>query len=486
MPAPTRLRGGAASIWRASGLGGAYKGLAIALPAGPLAAMKTPEWRLSDLPVPAFVCRRDGKLLGSNGAAPSMLGTFGLSGAPSPFDQILWGENTDDARSGRALLAAALDEPQYNQRILVKRADGTRYRIIIGLQPIRTRGGRTVALLCCLGSAGEDASMRVMVAQHAAIIQNSDDAILSKDLNGTITSWNPGAQRIFGYTADEAIGKPVAMLIPQGRISEEAEILGRLRRGERIDHYETVRVRKDGSEINISLTVSPIRRPDGTIVGASKIGRDITEQHRARERQELLMREINHRVNNIFAITNAIVALSMPFAASAADLARVIRERLDALSRAQRLGRPGLAGEDLAAVTTTIAALASTIAQPYESKDAPPRIRFHGPEVVVAGGAVSHLALVIHEFAANAAKYGALSQPGGTVDLTWRICGASVTLVWDEKDGPVIAGVPTITGFGTLLSRRIVIDQFGGNITLDWPATGLVATLTVPMEKLTR
>lgn len=447
--------------------------------------MRIPDWRLSHLPVPAFVCRRDGKLLGFNGGAPSMLGTFGLNNGSSPFDQLLWDETTGDARPGRDLLSAAIGAPQHNQHIQVRRADGTRYRIMIGLQAIRTQADRTVAVLCCPGSLGEDASMRVVVARHAAIIQNSDDAILSKDLNGVITSWNPAAERIFGYTAEEAIGRPVLMLIPPGRLDEEPEILDRLRRGERIDHYETMRVRKDGTSINMSLTVSPIRSPDGTIVGASKIGRDITEQYRARERQELLMREINHRVNNVFAITNAIVALSTPFAATAKDLSRAVRERLDALSRAQRLSRPGLAGEDLATATTTIAALVDTIAQPYETKEAPTRIRFQGPDVTVAGGAVSNLALVIHEFAANAAKYGALSQPEGTVDLAWKTDGAKLTLTWVEQGGPPIASAPTTTGFGSLLSRRIVLDQFGGAMNLDWRPSGLVATLSVPVTNLT-
>ena len=116
----------------------------------------------------------------------------------------------------------------------------------------------------------------------SAIIESAEDAIVSKTLDGIITSWNKGAERIFGYTADEAIGKPVTMLIPEGHLDEEPAILSRLRAGDRIEHYETVRIRKDGSPIDISLTVSPIRGPKGEIVGASKIARDITEQRRAR------------------------------------------------------------------------------------------------------------------------------------------------------------------------------------------------------------
>jgi PAS domain S-box-containing protein len=116
----------------------------------------------------------------------------------------------------------------------------------------------------------------------AAVIESADDAIISKTLDGIITSWNEGARRIFGYEADEVIGKSVTILIPEGHLDEEPTILARLRAGQRIEHYETVRVRKDGRLIDISLTVSPIRGPGGKIVGASKIARDITEQRQAR------------------------------------------------------------------------------------------------------------------------------------------------------------------------------------------------------------
>ncbi|HZI62940.1 MAG TPA: ATP-binding protein [Pyrinomonadaceae bacterium] len=117
----------------------------------------------------------------------------------------------------------------------------------------------------------------------AALIESADDAIISKTLDGIITSWNHGAQRIFGYTAEETIGKSVTMLIPPDHLDEEPAILARLRAGHRIEHYETIRVTKNGRLIDISLTVSPIKGPHGQIVGASKIARDITEQRQARQ-----------------------------------------------------------------------------------------------------------------------------------------------------------------------------------------------------------
>ncbi len=123
----------------------------------------------------------------------------------------------------------------------------------------------------------------------AAIIESSNDAIASKDLNGIITSWNRAAEELFGYNAEEMIGRSVTMLIPADRQEEETEILSRIRRGEKIDHYETVRQRKDGTLIDISLNVSPVRNARGRIVGASKVARDIS----SRKQTERMIRELS-------------------------------------------------------------------------------------------------------------------------------------------------------------------------------------------------
>ena len=125
----------------------------------------------------------------------------------------------------------------------------------------------------------------------AAIVASSDDAIIGKDLNGIITSWNDGAERIFGYAADEMIGKSIMRLIPSDRQEEEIEILSRIRRGYRFDHFETIRLAKDGRQLNVSITVSPIKDSAGRVVGASKVARDITERKKAEEEAEKLNRE---------------------------------------------------------------------------------------------------------------------------------------------------------------------------------------------------
>ena len=126
----------------------------------------------------------------------------------------------------------------------------------------------------------------------AAIVESSDDAIIGKTFDGIITSWNAGAERIFGYAADEAIGKPITILIPKELWHEETDILKRLRSGERVDHHETTRLRKDGTSIVVSLTISPIRDASGAITGISKISRDVTERRRLLASEQIARAEI--------------------------------------------------------------------------------------------------------------------------------------------------------------------------------------------------
>ena len=165
-----------------------------------------------------------------------------------------------------------------------RRKDGSLLDISLTISPVKDARGNIVGA----SKIARDITTRLQTERAelllSAIVDSSDDAIISKDLNGIITSWNKSAERLFGYTAAEAVGQPVAtLLIPADRQEEEPEILSRLRRGERVDHFETKRRRKDGTLLDISLTISPVKDARGNIVGASKIARDITEQMRTRE-----------------------------------------------------------------------------------------------------------------------------------------------------------------------------------------------------------
>jgi PAS domain S-box-containing protein len=246
----------------------------------------------------------------------------------------LFGYKTDEAigRSITMLIpnARAAEEPRILARIragesvpgyeTVRRTkSGTLIDIIVSIAPVRDSTGTIVGALKFARLIPEleraDRAQRLL----AAIVESSDDAIISKDLNGIITSWNRGAERVFGYAAVEAIGRSILLIVPPERNGEEAVILAKIRSGEPVDHIETVRRRKDGSSIDISLTISPIRDRHGTIVGASKIARDISPRIReertraALQEKEVLLKEIHHRVKNNLQVTSSLLKLQSEY-----------------------------------------------------------------------------------------------------------------------------------------------------------------------------
>jgi PAS domain S-box-containing protein len=173
-----------------------------------------------------------------------------------------------------------------------QRKDGQPVDVSITISPIRDVDGAVVGAFEIAHDISERKRGNRADLLLAAIVSSSDDAIVSKDLNGIITSWNDSAQRMFGYTAEEMVGQPVLKLVPKERKDEEPEILRRLRAGARVDHFQTVRVRKNGELFDVSLTISPIKDLSGRIIGASKIARDITELKRVSlEREQLLESE---------------------------------------------------------------------------------------------------------------------------------------------------------------------------------------------------
>ncbi len=322
--------------------------------------------------------------------------------------------------------------------------------------------------------------------QHfAALVESSDDAIVSKNLDGIITTWNRGAQRIFGYTAEEAVGRPVTILFPPELQEQENEILARIRRGEHIEHYETIRRHKDGTLIDISLTVSPIKDAAGKVVGASKIARDIRDRRLLQEQQQLLIKEMSHRIRNLFTVTNSVVGLSARYAKTPGDVVSAVQSRLGALTRAHDLTRPGLIEtEDQRSRETTLHTLIEAILAPYRSDERAGLI-VGGIDAPIAGNAVTGFALVLHEFATNAAKYGSLSSPEGVVRIDCSKEGDDLVLTWREQGGPPLDGQPDHQGFGSMLTSRIIAGHLGGRHSSDWRPEGLVVRIRVPLQRLT-
>jgi PAS domain S-box-containing protein len=182
---------------------------------------------------------------------------------------------------------------EHHETVRVKK-DGKLIDISLTVSPIFDESGQVIGASKIARDITDRKSTELQLNRYASIIESSSDAIISKDLNGVIQSWNRGAESIFGYPPEEAIGQPVTMLIPEDRIDEEPGILARIRRGEHVAHYETVRRRKDGRLIDISLNVSPVRDSRGAIIGASKIARDVTEHNRleAAEREAEMMQQL--------------------------------------------------------------------------------------------------------------------------------------------------------------------------------------------------
>ena len=166
------------------------------------------------------------------------------------------------------------------------RKDGTPITVSVTISPIHDGKGKVVGA----SKVARDISQNALLeGRFSAIVASSDDAIVSKDLSGVVQSWNPAAERMFGYTANEMIGKPITVLFPPDRLDEEPKILEQIRRGERVDHFETVRIRKDGTLLDVSVTISPVKDASGTVMGVSKVARDISGIKRLlRDKEELL------------------------------------------------------------------------------------------------------------------------------------------------------------------------------------------------------
>jgi PAS domain S-box-containing protein len=303
----------------------------------------------------------------------------------------------------------------------------------------------------------------------ASMVESSDDVIISKNLDGVIISWNKGAERVFGYTAEEAIGQPITIVIPEDRHDEERKLLTRIRRGERINLYETVRRRKHGSLIAVSLTVSPVRDAEGKIVGASKIARDITEQRRSQEQIATLAREAEHRSKNLLATVQAIVHLSQ--SETPDGLKRAIEGRIQALANVHSLF---VKSRWIGAELSTVAKQELT---PYmQNKES--RVSIEGPQVLLEPNSAQAIAVTLHELATNAAKYGALSATEGQIEVKWsHTADGRLILLWTETGGPPVK-TPTRQGFGGKVINAM-IEQLKGTTRFDWRPEGLVCEITL-------
>jgi len=433
---------------------------------------------LDGLPVAIYTTDQDGKITYFNRAAADLAGrqprigkdkwcvTFKLftaDGKQLPHDECP--------------MAIALKEnrPVRNQQAVAQRPDGSFFPFLPYPTPLQDEHGNLIGAVNMLLDL-TDRQRAEEVRQHlSAIVESSFDAIVSKDLNTIIKSWNHGAERLFGYTADEAIGQSVIMLIPDNHQDEEPRILERIRRGERVEPFETMRQRKDGSLVPVSLTISPVRNATGQIVGASKIARDITTARENEQRIRMLMREVNHRVKNQYSVILSMIRETNKRSETPKQFESQVRERIMALSRSHDLlvsaDWKGAAIGDLLAAQT----------QPFPRSDV---IDMSGPSLVLSPNAVQYLGIAFHELATNSAKYGVLSADEGQISVTWTITGSGASrlfyLTWSETDGPLVQ-TPEQGGFGTVVLKRVAPAAVGGQGNLDYGPHEITWKLEAPL-----
>jgi PAS domain S-box-containing protein len=437
---------------------------------------------LEALPVAVYTTDAEGRITFFNQAAAELWGhrpelgsdqwcgswrLYWPDGRPLPHDQCPMALTLKEGKPVRGIEAIA------------ERPDGTRVNFLPFPTPLRDASGRLTGAINLLMDITDRHQAEIESARLVAIVTSSDDAIISKSLDGRITSWNAAATRIFGYQAAEIVGQSITRIIPPELHDDEKRIIAQLARGERIDHYETVRVAKDGRRIDISLSVSALHDRFGKVIGASKVARDITERKQAEKLKHLLIEELNHRVKNTLATVQAIAGQSLLRSASPSHFVTAFNGRIQALARAHTLLiQETLRGADVGAIVRDQVLLGAS---------AEDRISCSGPSIMLNSQMAVQLALVLHELGTNARKYGALSVPSGHLALRWGMRADDadhLLLEWRESNGPEVR-VPSTRGFGMTLIEE-TLRALGGESVINYYADGLTCEITLPLPKIAR
>ena len=432
---------------------------------------------LQALPLAVYVTDASGVITAYNEAAAALWGTRPELGSDKWCGswRLHWPDGTPLPHDECPMAIALKEDRAINgKEAVAERPDGRLVPFLAFPTPLHIGDGELIGAVNTLVDITEHKKSQQAELLLASIVTSSNDAIVSKDLNGVITTWNQSAQRVFGYAAEEAVGRPVTMLIPSDRMDEEVEILRRIRNGEMVDHFDTIRVRKDGSQFPISLTISPIRDDDGRIVGASKIARDITERKEHEQRIRALMREVNHRVKNQFAVILSMIRETNKRSSSPEQFETQVRERVQALSRSHDL----LVEGDWRGAT--VFELLLSHLQPFGNEEL---ITMSGPALTLQPMAVQYLGIAFHELATNSAKYGALAGRG-TVKVEWSVGHDKgerrFRLRWTETSGPR-SGPAGEGGFGRVVLERVAPAAIGGKGALDLLPDGVAWSLDAPM-----
>lgn len=306
----------------------------------------------------------------------------------------------------------------------------------------------------------------------AAIVEASADAIVGWTVDGRVTSWNRGAENMYGQPAAEAIGQPVLNFVPPDGHEEWSRMFENLLQGNVLEQYETRRLRRDGSLLDVSMTVTPMRNEFGWIVSFSTVARDITAQKREMELQRLAAREQQHRLQNVLAVVSALVHLSRKRARSVDEFANGLTRRIASLG--QVYGKLTESGWE----HIMLGKLVELCLEPYRGS-----VDVDGDDIVVSPERAVPLGMVLHELTTNAAKYGALSVASGRVGCRWHVLqndGAPcLRFHWRETGGPR-AKSPASMGMGSFLITQSVETALKGAVVVEYGPGGVSYDISIP------
>ncbi|MDP3908590.1 CheR family methyltransferase [Novosphingobium sp.] len=352
--------------------------------------------------------------------------------------------------------------------------DGTA-TYLVRVKPYRDLNNVIDGVVITLIDISERKKLERDQAHLAAIVASSADAIISHDLEGTITSWNAGAEKIYGYTADEMIGQPMSTLLDEAQIDEWPKNLARLREGKPVSDIDISRMTKGDRTIFVSLTISPMRDAQGTIIGASAVARDIAMRKVAEDRNDMLLAELDHRVKNILAVVSSVVNQTLNAGGPPETARAEIEGRIQAISRAHSLLT------DFGGIDGSLRDLVTTELSPFAQRS---NVTTSGDDVVLTSRANLSIALAIHELATNSAKYGALSTDAGHLDVTWHVTGPSaeqeLEILWLETAGPPVVP-PVRRGFGTRLIELSLVRGLKATVNREFLESGVRCRIKVPL-----
>jgi len=339
--------------------------------------------------------------------------------------------------------------------------------------PKGRRATRSIGLIVDISDRrrGEEAN-----ALHASTVLSSNDAIFSIDPDRTIRTWNPGAERLYGYSAAEAIGGVISIICPDHLHDEQISLYADTTSGAPVI-LETVRRHKDGHLIPVGISAAPIFAADGRVSGVAAVHRDMTENRENREHLGFTLRELSHRTKNLLAVVQG---LSRMIARRSDDI-EDFETRFNGCIQALAYSHDLLVQHDWQGAT--LEELLRAQLAPFGGIDAT-RIVTHGPEVYLTPQTMQSLGLIMHELGANATKHGALSNPSGSVTVGWTRDSEDrgVELVWQERGGPPVTK-PTRKGFGQVVFERIGAS-LDGDISTDFRPEGFVCTVTIAANNL--